>query len=428
MKLYNIKHPTQQVSFEQAVIAGMGKNQGLFFPQNITPIEDMDGLLSMPFIDRCAKLLAHLMDSELSESTLKEMVEAAFTFGAPINKVTDNTYCLELFHGPTLAFKDFGARFMAQCLKRFGGEEKLTIVTATSGDTGAAVAHAFHGIENIEVVILYPKGKISVLQEKMFCTLGGNIKTIAVEGTFDDCQQMVKQTFEDADLRAQMRLNSANSINVSRIFAQVCYYFEGIAQLQQQKASDEKMVVCVPSGNFGNLTAGMIAKCLGLPVERFIAATNINDTVPRYWQTGSWEPVTAKPTLSNAMDVSAPNNWPRIEEMFKVGWLDKSCLSTTMVDESDTQLSMRQMYQQGYTSEPHAAVAYKALQHSLVDSEVGLFLGTAHPAKFKDSVETVLSEMIALPQALADCAGKPILSIDMAVDYQAMRQFLLAQD
>ena len=426
MQLYNLKQPEQQVSFEQAVLQGLGQQQGLFFPKNLTPIEDIDALLNMDFNSRNAKVLAHLLDNELSEEVLKEMLDEAFTFKAPVKQVDDNSYCLELFHGPTLAFKDFGARFMAQCLKRFGTDEKLTIVTATSGDTGAAVAHDFYGMDNVDVVIMYPKGKISLLQEKMFCTLGKNIKTIAVEGTFDDCQQLVKQTFDDQDLRNQMRLNSANSINISRIAAQVCYYFEAVAQLKQQNA-DDKVVISVPSGNFGNLTAGLMAKCLGLPVERFIAATNVNDTVPRYWKTGNWAPAVTVPTLSNAMDVCEPNNWPRIEEMFKVGLLDKSCLSTTMVDEEDTQLSMRQMYQQGFISEPHAAVAYKALKRSIEDGEVGLFLGTAHPAKFKESVENVLGQPIALPKELAACATEDILSHSFDADYSALRAFLLAQ-
>jgi threonine synthase len=426
MQLYNLKHPQQQVCFEEAVLQGLGKDQGLFFPKDLKPLADIDAVLEMDFVERSAVVLNHLMDDELSVETLKGMVSEAFTFGAPINKVDESSYCLELFHGPTLAFKDFGARFMAQCLKQFSGDKKLTIVTATSGDTGAAVAHAFYGIENIDVVIMYPKGKISSLQEKMFCTLGNNIKTIAVEGTFDNCQHLVKQTFEDQDLRAQVHLNSANSINISRIFAQVCYYFEAVAQLRKQQ-DKKKVVISVPSGNFGNLTAGMIAKAVGLPVERYIAATNANDTVPRYWQSGQWEPNETVATLSNAMDVSAPNNWPRIEEMFKIGLLDKAGLTTTMVDERDTQLSMRQMYQHGYTSEPHAAVAYKALKHGLADDEVGLFLGTAHPAKFKESVETVLGELITLPKALAECAGKELLSHSFAFDYDALRAFLLAK-
>ncbi|MFT4929951.1 MAG: threonine synthase, partial [Phenylobacterium sp.] len=341
-------------------------------------------------------------------------------------KVNDNTHCLELFHGPTLAFKDFGGRFMAQCVKRFSGDKKLTILAATSGDTGAAVAHAFYDIANIDVVILYPKNKIALLQEKMFCTLGKNIHTIAVEGTFDNCQQLVKQTFDDVELRKAVHLNSANSINISRIFAQICYYFEAVAQLERN--ADSKVVISVPSGNFGNLTAGMIAKRLGLPVDRFIAATNVNDTVPRYWATGEWQPSETVATLSNAMDVSEPNNWPRIEEMFTKGLLDKACLSTAMVDEEDTQLAMRDLYQQGYTSEPHAAVAYRALKSSLADDEVGIFLGTAHPAKFKESVENVLGEMIALPPELAACATEEILSTTITMDYAKLESFLRNKD
>lgn len=424
MKLYNIKHTSQQVSFEQAVLLGLGVQQGLFFPQQIDEIQQIDQLLQLPLVPRSAQLLAHLLGAEISVDDLQLMVSEAFDFAVPLQPVDTRLYCLELFHGPTLAFKDFGARFMAQCLRRFGGDEKLTIVTATSGDTGAAVAHAFHGIENIDVVILYPKGKISTLQEKMFCTLGGNIKTLAVNGTFDDCQRLVKQSFDDQELRQKVRLNSANSINFSRIAAQICYYFEAVAQLRTLEPT-KKIVFCVPSGNFGNLTAGMMAKALGLPIHRFIAATNSNDTVPRYWQTGQWAPRSAVPTLSNAMDVTAPNNWPRIEELFKSGVLDKHCLATMAVDEQDTQLSMRQLYQKGYTSEPHAAVAYEALRHSLGDDEVGIFLGTAHPAKFKDSVETILGEMISLPAPLAECAGKSRLSIDFEVDYPALRNFLM---
>ena len=426
MKLYNLKHPQQQVNFEQAVLQGLGRDQGLFFPQNIKPMDNIDDVLAMDFVTRSATVLAHLLEDEIPFEALKGMVGEAFTFGAPVAKVSEDMYCLELFHGPTLAFKDFGARFMAQCLKRFAGDKKLTIVTATSGDTGAAVAHAFHGIDNVEVVILYPKGKISVLQEKMFCTLGGNIRTVAIEGAFDDCQQLVKETFDDEQIKAAINLNSANSINISRVAAQVCYYFEAIAQLRLKHGRDsEKAVFSVPSGNFGNLTAGMIAKCLGLPVERYIAATNVNDTVPRYWRNGEWTPKPTVATLSNAMDVSAPNNWPRIEEMFELRWLNKECLSVASVDEEDTQVAMRELYQEGYTSEPHAAVAAKALKRGLSEGEVGLFLGTAHPAKFKESVENVLGEMIALPKPLAQCANLPILSETLPVDFDQLRAFII---
>ena len=285
MKLYNIKDHSEQVSFAQAVKQGLGRGQGLFFPEQIAPLADVDALLDKPLVERSVAILKHLIGDELSQEQLQQMVGTAFSFPAPLAKVADNCYALELFHGPTLAFKDFGGRFMAQCLTAFSTGEKITILTATSGDTGAAVAHAFYGLPNIEVVILYPEGKISPLQEKLFCTLGGNIRTIAIKGTFDDCQAMVKNAFDDEELKKAIGLNSANSINISRLVAQVCYYFEAIAQLP--KAQREQAVIAVPSGNFGNLTAGLIAKALGLPVKRFIVATNANDTVPRYLAEGT---------------------------------------------------------------------------------------------------------------------------------------------
>lgn len=423
MLLENIKHNEQQVSFEQAVKQGLGKDQGLFFPKSITPIDNIDALLSKPFIERSAEVLAHLLNNEIDKNELLEMLTQAFQFGAPINQVAGDIYCLELFHGPTLAFKDFGARFMAQCLSRFSSGEPLTILTATSGDTGAAVAHAFHGIDNIRVVILYPEGKISRLQEKMFCTLGDNIETIAIQGDFDDCQALVKEAFNDEELKQAIGLNSANSINISRLFAQVCYYFEAVAQLEGSQRPNS--VFSVPSGNFGNLTAGMIAKKLGLPIKRFVAATNENDTVPRYLTSGEWSPKSTVATLSNAMDVSQPNNWPRIQHMLDEGWLEKSVLRSYKIDEDSTQLGVKQLYQVDYLSEPHGAVAYKALKHDLEEGEVGVFLGTAHPAKFKESVENILGELIPLPKELADVAGLPILSSQMEADFASLREYLL---
>lgn len=426
MLLENIKHKDQQVSFEQAVKLGLGRDQGLFFPKQLAPLDNIDELLAKPFVERSSHVLAHLLQGELAQAELEQIVSAAFQFPAPLAKVTDSLYNLELFHGPTLAFKDFGARFMAQCLSRFNQGEKLTILTATSGDTGAAVAHAFHGIDNIRVVIMYPEGKISRLQEKMFCTLGGNIETLAVKGDFDDCQALVKQSFEDQELRQQIGLNSANSINISRLFAQVCYYFEAVAQLPEDKRNDA--VFAIPSGNFGNLCAGVIAKVIGLPIKRFIAATNANDTVPRYLQTGQWQPKQTVATLSNAMDVSQPNNWPRIEHMIDSGWFDKDLLTGSCIDEDLTQLGVKQLYQQGYLSEPHGAVAYKALKHQLEQDELGVFLGTAHPAKFKESVENILGELIPLPKELAEVAGLPILSKPMTTEFAKLRQYLLGTD
>ena len=426
MLLENIKHNDQQVSFEQAVKLGLGRDQGLFFPKQLSPLENIDELLKKPFVERSSYILAHLLQGELSQQELAEIVGEAFQFPAPLAQVNENTYNLELFHGPTLAFKDFGARFMAQCLSRFSDGEKLTILTATSGDTGAAVAHAFHGIENIRVVILYPEGKISRLQEKMFCTLGGNIETLSVEGDFDDCQALVKDCFEDQELRDQIGLNSANSINISRLFAQVCYYFEAVAQIPAEKRTDS--VFAIPSGNFGNLCAGVIAKVIGLPIKRFIAATNVNDTVPRYLQTGEWTPKQTVATLSNAMDVSQPNNWPRIEHMINKDWFDKELLKGICIDEDSTQLGVKQLYQQGYLSEPHGAIAYKALKYQLAESEVGVFLGTAHPAKFKESVENILGELMPLPKELADVAGLPILSKPMTAEFAKLRDYLTATE
>ena len=310
MQLYNIKDHSEQVSFAQAVKQGLGREQGLFFPSEITPMKDIDALLDLPFVERSAKLLRHVIGDEIPE--LEELVKRAFAFGAPLHKVDDVNYALELFHGPTLAFKDFGGRFMAQCLKAIAKDQKVTILTATSGDTGAAVAHAFYELPGIEVVILYPKGKISNLQEKLFCTLGKNIRTVAIHAAFDDCQALVKNAFDDEELKKAIGLNSANSINISRLLAQVCYYFEAVAQLPKEKRSS--VVVSVPSGNFGDITAGLIAKALGLKIKKFVVATNDNDTVPRYLATGKWAPNPTVATLSNAMDVSKPNNWPRVEE------------------------------------------------------------------------------------------------------------------
>ena len=312
---------------------------------------------------------------------------------------------------------------MAQALATVRGDGKITILTATSGDTGAAVAHAFYGLENIEVVILYPKGKISPLQEKLFCTLGGNIRTIAINADFDACQALVKQAFDDAELRQAIGLNSANSINISRLLAQVCYYFEAAAQLPKEQR--ENLVVSVPSGNFGNLTAGLIAKTLGLPIKRFIAATNTNDTVPRYLHSGNWSPNATVATLSNAMDVSRPNNWPRVEELFKRNGWALTELHSAAISDAQTEDTLRAMNQLGYLCEPHGAVAYEVLKQDLQPGETGLFLCTAHPAKFKESVERILDLTLPLPEALDKHNKLPLLSDEMENDFAQLRAYLL---
>lgn len=422
MKLYNIKENDEQVSFGQAVRQGLGRNQGLFFPSELPKFEDVDALLAEDFVSRSTKILSAFIGDELAEEQVNALVDAAFQFPAPINQVKDGVYALELFHGPTLAFKDFGGRFMAQSLAAVSDGGKITILTATSGDTGAAVAHAFYGMEDINVVILYPKGKISPLQEKLFCTLGKNIHTVAIDGDFDACQALVKQAFDDSALREEIGLNSANSINISRLMAQICYYFEAAAQMSKQER--ENLVVSVPSGNFGNLTAGLLAKALGLPIKRFIAATNANDTVPRYLETGKWEPKPTVATTSNAMDVSQPNNWPRIEELFRVKEWGLETLGKGAVSDEQSAQSVKDLYSLGYLCEPHGAIAYRVLEEQLQDGETGLFLCTAHPAKFKEVVDDILESDINLPAPLAKHAAMELLSEELDADFDALKQVL----
>ncbi|WGE65099.1 threonine synthase [Actinobacillus equuli subsp. equuli] len=426
MNLYNIKHPEEQVNFAQGVRQGLGKDQGLFFPEVLPKFDDIEALLDLPLVERSQKILTALIGEELPQETVNTMVKNAFTFSAPLAKVNDDIYALELFHGPTLAFKDFGGRFMAQALASVRGDGKITILTATSGDTGAAVAHAFYGLENINVVILYPKGKISPLQEKLFCTLGGNIRTVAIESDFDACQALVKQAFDDVELRQAIGLNSANSINISRLLAQVCYYFEAVAQLPKEKRAD--VVVSVPSGNFGNLTAGLIAKTLGLPIKRFIASTNANDTVPRYLKSGKWEPNATVATLSNAMDVSRPNNWPRVEELFKRNGWALTDLGSAALNDAETEAALKAQYTEGYLCEPHGAIAYQVLKDQLQAGETGIFLCTAHPAKFKESVERILEIELPLPEALDKHNKMELLSDTMPADFAQLREYLLASN
>ncbi len=427
MKLYNLKDHNQQVTFAQAVKQGLGRWQGLFFPLELPafPPTNIDALLEMDFVTRSSKILSALIGDEIPLSLVEQRLQAAFTFPAPLAKVTDNISCLELFHGPTLAFKDFGARFMAQMLQHVGAsDEQVTILTATSGDTGAAVAHAFYKMKNVRVIILYPRGKISPLQEKLFCTLGVNISTVAINGDFDDCQALVKQAFDDQHLKKAITLNSANSINISRLLAQICYYFEAAAQLSQTQRN--QLVIAVPSGNFGNLTAGLVAKALGLPIKRFIAATNANDTVPRFLRNNQWRPQKTVETLSNAMDVSQPNNWPRVMELFRRKDWQLADLVSGSVNDEMTKASMRELADLGYLSEPHAATAWRLLRDSLAAGEYGLFLGTAHPAKFKESVDEILGQQMPLPKALVERADLPLLSRQMDVDFSALHALLLA--
>lgn len=416
--LYNIRHPRQQVTFKEAVLRGIGLDNGLFFPASLPFFSDIAALLKQDFISRSALIIGQLVDGVLPTNRLYDIVESAFSFPLVVKQVRDHVFALELFHGPTLAFKDFGARFMAKLLGAIT-TEPVTIVTATSGDTGAAVAHAFHNVPNVRVVILYPHQRISDIQEKLFCTLGDNIETLAVKGDFDACQALVKRCFTDNTLK--IHLNSANSINISRVFAQTCYYFEALAQV----GHDKNTVVSVPSGNFGNLAAGLLARSMGLPVHRFVAATNSNDTVPRYLQTGLWQPHATKATLSNAMDVSQPNNWPRIEELAKKNhWQLKDILCGTAVDEQATRDAMLALQAAGYVADPHSAIAFHGLMSQRKPKENGIFLCTAHPAKFKESVEKIIREPLPLPDAIASVINKPLLSHVIPDDYSVLRDIL----
>lgn len=425
MKLYNLKHHQQQVNFAQAVKQGLGQNQGLFFPDELPEFSgrEMADLLAMDFVPRSTQILHKFIGDEIPLSQLAVRVKTAFNFPVNVREIMPQIATLELFHGPTLAFKDFGARFMAQMLEQISAQQPVTILTATSGDTGAAVAHAFYGLDNVRVIILYPYGKISPLQEKLFCTLGGNIETVAIDSDFDACQALVKSAFDDPQLTQALNLNSANSINISRLLAQICYYVEAVAQLPQ--AVRGQLVISVPGGNFGNLTAGLLAKAIGLPVKRFIAATNVNDTVPRYLITGHWQPHATVATLSNAMDVSQPNNWPRIEELFTRQHWSLTELAHAVVGDNTTRAAIRELLNTtGYITEPHAAVAWRALHDQLQAGEYGLFLGTAHPAKFKETVDATLNCQIPLPETLRKHMDLPLLSVRLPADYNVLRQYI----
>jgi threonine synthase len=376
----------------------------------------------MDFVSRSMIILQHLVGQGMAADALQDSVKKAFNFPLNLKKVSDGIHALELFHGPSLAFKDFGARFLAQCLASFNTNQRSTILTATSGDTGAAVALAFYGQPDIDVVILYPQGKVSPLQEKLFCTLGGNIRTIAVTDDFDACQQLVKQSFDDPRLVEEIGLNSANSINVARLLAQVCYYFEAVAALPRGATP----VFSVPSGNFGNVTAGLLAHSIGLPVKRMIAATNCNDTVPRFFQSGVWDPNPTVATLTNAMDISLPNNFPRVLEMEKRHGLRlQELLTSFATSDAETRSAIRALDNIGYLADPHSALAWKALTDNLAEDETGVFVCTAHPAKFKETIEAVLKRPLVLPAELELVAQKEVLSIVMPANFGALRSLLL---
>jgi len=423
MRLISTRDPQDQVLFSEAIQTGMARGGGLYVPANLPRLQDGDELLDLPFVERSVLIIQRLLGDEFSPAELEEVVRAALTFPVPLVPVQERVLALELFHGPTLAFKDFGARFLAGMLALVARREPprlRTVLTATSGDTGAAVAHAFLGLEGFRVVVLYPCGRVSMLQEKQFATLGGNVAAFAVEGTFDACQALVKASFEDPALTLRLGLTSANSINIARLLAQILYYYEAAAQVRRLGYGPP--VVAVPSGNFGNLCAGLWAQRTGLKLKAFVVATNANRTVPDYLDTGQYQPRPSTATLSSAMDVGTPSNWERIQALFE-GDLEalRAALRWGSLTDAQTRSAMARLRAGGYEPDPHGAVAFGVLEAHLGPEEVGVFLATAHPAKFLEPGEGGR----ALPEALAEVLHKPVLSTPIPADWTAFKAELL---
>ena len=419
MKYISTRPNNEKVSFKEAVINGLSLNGGLYFPEKIPELSPSFFKSIENYSDHeiAFKVLKRFIGDSLTDEQLKEVIKGTLSFDFPLVEVENNIHALELFHGPTQAFKDVGARFLARCLSYFSrqSDKKATILVATSGDTGSAVASGFLGMKNINVVILYPKGKISKIQEQQLTTLGENVTACEVEGTFDDCQKMVKDSFLDLDLKKKYNLTSANSINMARLVPQSFYYFWTYALLQGQG----DLIVSVPSGNYGNLTAGLLAKKMGLPIKQFIASTNANDIVPSYLYTGKFEPRRSTDTISNAMDVGNPSNFHRMNELYAG---DVENFKTDMVgytySDEQTSDTIKSVYTQTeYLLDPHGAVGYLGLKEYMKDhSGVGVFLETAHPAKFLDVVEPIINEKIEIPQRLQDFIDREKVAIGIDAD------------
>lgn len=430
MKYYSTNKQSPLVDFKEAAIRGQAPDKGLYFPETIPKVEKVmiDKIEKLSDEEIAFNVIRPYVDGTIPDEKLLEIVTETVNFPIPLVKVNDAVYSLELFHGPTLAFKDIGARFMSRCLGYFlkGEDRKVTVLVATSGDTGGAVANGFYDIEGIEVVILYPSGKVSPVQEKQLTTLGKNIHALEVQGSFDDCQQMVKQAFSDKELNQKLFLTSANSINVARWLPQQFYYFFAYKQWPDKK---HPPVISVPSGNFGNICAGILANESGLPVHHFIAACNANDVVTKYLQTADFKAQTAVPTLSNAMDVGNPSNFVRILEIFHHQFPElKNKLSSYSISDADTMATIREVYEMhNYLLDPHGAVGYLALKKYLESnpSSKGIFLETAHPVKFPEAVEKAASTKIDLPSSISAIMNKAKKSIEIKADYDELRTQLL---
>ncbi len=431
MKYYSTNKSVPEVSLEEAVVKGLADDKGLFMPERIDAFDPsfFDSIHQLSFQEISFEVAKKFFGEDIPEEKLKEIVFDTLNFDCPIARVNDNVYALELFHGPTLAFKDVGGRFMARLLNYFlhDNAEQVNVLVATSGDTGSAVANGFLGVPGIHVHVLYPKGLVSEIQEKQFTTLGQNITALEVDGTFDDCQRLVKTAFLDAELKNSKTLTSANSINVARFLPQAFYYFNAYARLRE-KGIGEELVVSVPSGNFGNLTAGLFAKRMGLPVKRFVAANNENDIVFQYLKNGKYEPRASVSTIANAMDVGDPSNFARILDLYAHSHADIAAeMKGYRYSNSQIRQTMRDVYHTyGYILDPHGAVGYQALSENLLSGEVGIFLETAHPAKFTETVEATLGTKIRIPDKLAAFMKGEKMSIPMSADFAGFKSYLLS--
>lgn len=431
MKYYSLSNPTIKTSFENAVVNGIAPDRGLYFPEEIPSLDTsfFEELPQLSIPEMAYTTMAPFVGDEIPQAVLENILKNTLDFDFPVVSIKDNMGSLELFHGPTLAFKDVGARFMAQCLGYFNSKnagQKVTVLVATSGDTGGAVANGFLGVEGIDVVILYPKGKVSKVQEQQLTTLGQNITALEVEGVFDDCQDMVKTAFLDQEITAKRKLTSANSINVARWLPQMLYYFIAYRQLAHRK---QPLVFSVPSGNFGNICAGMIGQNMGLPIDHFIAATNINDAVPAYLETGQYAAVKTTPTISNAMDVGDPSNFVRIQKIYGNNFTQlKDHLSGYRFTDDATREAMREIYHtSSYIADPHGAVGYLGLKDYLEKhpGKYGVFLETAHPVKFLDTVEETLERKVPMPERIQSLLDKEKKSIGIK-NYANLKSYLLS--
>ena len=433
MKYYSTNKQSQSVSLQEAVVKGLASDRGLFMPEAIKalPSSFYDHIEDLSFQEIAYRVADAFFGEDIPADTLKDIVYDTLNFDVPLVKVEENIYSLELFHGPTLAFKDVGGRFMARLLSYFirkEGQKDVNVLVATSGDTGSAVANGFLGVEGIHVYVLYPKGKVSEIQEKQFTTLGQNITALEVDGTFDDCQALVKSAFMDKELNDHLLLTSANSINVARFLPQAFYYFYAYAQLKKMgQADNKKVVVCVPSGNFGNITAGLFGKQMGLPVSRFIAANNKNDIFYQYLQTGKYNPRPSVATIANAMDVGDPSNFARVLDLYKESHeaICRDISGTTYTDEQIRETVKTTYQQTGYLLDPHGACGFRALKEGLKEGEVGVFLETAHPAKFLETVEDIIADKVTIPAKLQEFMKGEKQSLPLSKEFADFKAYLL---